>query len=295
MPHVQGHSSTTSGLFIDKHQQGFVLPRLPTATNFHHSVTDPNMKINKSQRTSSQPIKCLQINLQHAKAATAQATQFAVENAIDIIFAQEPYTRNGMTMGFPMHWNIYQKVDINHPPRAIIICCNTDWSPSVITMERDSSAILLDLRSLTVVLVSQYSPPSEDLNPVTQSIQNLLQRIHISNMVFAGDYNAHNTTWGYAVTSPKGRDLEDFLSSNNFVLQNTEGAPPSYDRIYAHGWPDLTFTTTHATNLIQDWKVEDAISLSDHKFITFTLDKITSVPIIKRYKLPGQKITFLHQ
>ncbi|XP_035221048.1 uncharacterized protein LOC118193984, partial [Stegodyphus dumicola] len=110
-------------------------------------------------------------------------------------------------------------------------------------------------------------------------------------MIFAGDYNSHNTAWGYRTTDPKGRELEDFISSSNLIVQNTADAPPSFDRVFAQGWPDLTLTTLHVAPLLQDWKVEEEESLSDHKFITFSISQTTSVSKIKRYNLPGRKLT----
>jgi hypothetical protein len=51
--------------------------------------------------TTQTVIKCLQINLQHSRAATANLIKIAMEDGIDIIFIQEPYTIQGKVMGIP--------------------------------------------------------------------------------------------------------------------------------------------------------------------------------------------------
>ncbi|XP_035205301.1 uncharacterized protein LOC118180300 [Stegodyphus dumicola] len=37
--------------------------------------------------------------------------------------------------------------------------------------------------------------------------------------------------------------MEDFIAANNLVLHNTADAPPTFDRIHAQGWPDLTISS----------------------------------------------------
>ncbi|XP_035216564.1 uncharacterized protein LOC118189982 [Stegodyphus dumicola] len=123
----------------------------------------------------------------------------------------------------------------------------------------------------------------------TQFLTDTLQKIKIPLKIITGDYNAHNTVWGYASTNDKGSLLEDFLSANHLVLHNTADAPPTYDRIYAQGWPDLTVSSASAAPLIQNWRVNDEISLSDHRYITFSIEQPTTINIIRRYNLPGRR------
>ncbi|XP_035213349.1 uncharacterized protein LOC118187268 [Stegodyphus dumicola] len=236
------------------------------------------------------PIKFLQINLQHARAAVAQSIQYALDNSIDIIIAQEPYTRNGAAVGFPIQWTVIQKPSQEHPPRAIIVCCNPEWSPTVAALEQDNVAILLEVLSMSLIVTSNYSPPTADIGTTTGFLNRIIYQHRLPDMIIAGDFNAHNTAWGYRATDSKGQAMEDFISSNNLVLQNTTEAPPSFDRVFAQGWPDLTLTTPHTAPFLQDWKVVDEESLSDHKYITFTLAKHTIVSKIRRYNLPGRKI-----
>ncbi|KFM61113.1 hypothetical protein X975_01958, partial [Stegodyphus mimosarum] len=65
--------------------------------------------INNGLNRREDPIKFLQINLQHVRAAVAQSIQYVLDNSIDIIIGQEPYTRNGAAVGFPIQWTSVSK------------------------------------------------------------------------------------------------------------------------------------------------------------------------------------------
>ncbi|XP_035211882.1 uncharacterized protein LOC118186014 [Stegodyphus dumicola] len=252
------------------------------------STTKDALNIMQSERQSE--TRCLQINLQHARAATSQTALYAAEERIDLILGQEPYCRNGKVVGFPLQWSIYQKEDIDQPPRAFIANCNPKWSPLMIAAERDFVAILLEVLNLTVVLVSIYSPPTEEADPTLERIQRLMRSHRIANILFAGDFNAHSTTWGYAITAPKGRILEDFVHSSNLVIHNRSDAPPTFNRLHSRGWPDLTITTQQMAPILQDWTVVENLSISDHNYIRFNLANSTATSILKRYNLPGRKV-----
>ena len=51
-------------------------------------------------------IKCLQLNLQHSRVATANLTQIILHN-IDVAFVQEPYTTFNKVVGFPKDFEIF--------------------------------------------------------------------------------------------------------------------------------------------------------------------------------------------
>ncbi|XP_035205417.1 uncharacterized protein LOC118180421, partial [Stegodyphus dumicola] len=142
---------------------------------------------------------------------------------------------------------------------------------------------------LIVVIYSIYSPPTDDITPVIAFLEENLRIIGNKHQIISGDFNAHSIAWGYTTTDPKGRLLEDFISSKNYVLFNSPDSAPTFDRTYAIGWPDLTFTKANTAHLVHNWTIHDEISLSDHKFITFEITNNGSVPILIRYNLPGRK------
>ncbi|XP_035222158.1 uncharacterized protein LOC118195039 [Stegodyphus dumicola] len=277
------HSQILLGWISCKIREFYGLKRCYNCQDFGHTNRDCKLTNNKNKQ-----IRCLQINLQKAQSASAQSVEFALTQATQLLL-QEPYTKNGKLSGFPRTWNIIQKEDVIQPPRAAIICCNQNWTPYIIAAERDQVAILLEIENISIIFISIYSSPTEDLTATFAFLEKIFNSTNIHHQIICGDFNAHNITWGYASTNPKGRNLEDFISSKNLFIHNTIDAPPTFDNSYAIGWPDLTLTTPQMAPLIQNWAVEEEQSLSDHKFITFQLEESTSVPVIKRYTLPKKQ------
>ena len=59
--------------------------------------------------TTQTDIKCLQINLQHSRAATANLTKIVTDDEIDIIFIQEPYTIQAKVIGIPTNYTTFRQ------------------------------------------------------------------------------------------------------------------------------------------------------------------------------------------
>jgi hypothetical protein len=59
--------------------------------------------------TTQTDIKCLQINLQRSRAATANLTKIFTDDEIDIIFIQDPYTVQAKVMGITKNTQFYGK------------------------------------------------------------------------------------------------------------------------------------------------------------------------------------------
>ena len=52
-------------------------------------------------------IKCSQLNLKHSRTATFNLTQIILQNNIDFVFVQEPYTVLNNVAGFPKSFKIF--------------------------------------------------------------------------------------------------------------------------------------------------------------------------------------------
>jgi hypothetical protein len=51
--------------------------------------------------------KCIQVNLQHPRAATANLMKAVAEDGTDIIFIQEPYTKQSKVVGISTKYKIF--------------------------------------------------------------------------------------------------------------------------------------------------------------------------------------------
>ncbi|XP_035231015.1 uncharacterized protein LOC118202904 [Stegodyphus dumicola] len=83
-------------------------------------------------------LKIVQINLQRARAATAQVIQYAMETETDFIIAQEPYLYDNRVSEFPLSLTVFQAtLHTAEGTRTAIICCQQKWSPTITLASRD--------------------------------------------------------------------------------------------------------------------------------------------------------------
>ena len=89
-------------------------------------------------------------------------------------------------------------------------------------------------------------------------------------VVVAGDFNAHHTTWGPTETDDKGADILDYCWDSGMEVANT-GATTRHSRTDPRQRctaPDLTLYTPSLE--VSDWHVLEGTSCgSDHKIISF--------------------------
>jgi uncharacterized membrane protein (UPF0127 family) len=67
-------------------------------------------------------IRCTQVILQHSKITTDNLVQYTSENAIDILFLQEPYTIRNKIVAIPNKYKIFSPGE--DKPRAAIEVTN---------------------------------------------------------------------------------------------------------------------------------------------------------------------------
>ncbi|XP_015377064.1 PREDICTED: uncharacterized protein LOC107171339 [Diuraphis noxia] len=87
-----------------------------------------------------------------------------------------------------------------------------------------------------------------------------------SEVIVAGDFNAHSPAWGSHKTDPRGDALLEFAESLNLVLLN-DGKVPTFPR--ANSFLDLTLVTKGIMRKIGSWGVLEDESLSDHQYVFF--------------------------
>jgi len=62
---------------------------------------------NITTNTTQTDITCLQFNLQRSRAASANMAKIVMEDKIDIIFIQEPYTIQAKVIGIPSKYTTF--------------------------------------------------------------------------------------------------------------------------------------------------------------------------------------------
>jgi exonuclease III len=101
-------------------------------------------------------LKCAQINLQHARVATANLMKYIADNKVDIICIQEPYIHQGRAAGIDTTYKTFTTGQARS--RTAIIITNGNVHATLISQLSDEDTITLEITrgSTTIILASMY-------------------------------------------------------------------------------------------------------------------------------------------
>jgi hypothetical protein len=123
-----------------------------------------------------------------------------------------------------------------------------------------------------VRIVSGYASPNigiEEFKKYLGRLENCIRHARLDVLV-AGDLNAKSPIWGSGVEDNRGAALADLLSANNMFAQNL-GEKATFVGARGQSVIDITCATSGLAPRIQNWKVEDTETLSDHRLITYEI------------------------
>lgn len=131
------------------------------------------------------------------------------------------------------------------------------------------------LKLYDMVIVACYISPKykiEEFEDALERMENDIGMLETENVIICGDFNAHAILWGSKFASNKGRKLKEWMEGMEMVLMN-EGNIPTCVRPQGESIVDLTWSTSLIANRIKVWRVEEEkVSLSNHYYITFSVD-----------------------
>jgi endonuclease/exonuclease/phosphatase family metal-dependent hydrolase len=123
-----------------------------------------------------------------------------------------------------------------------------------------------------VIIVSGYASPNigiEEFKKYLGRLENCIRHARLDVLV-AGDLNAKSPIWGSGAEDNRGAALADLLSANNMFAQNL-GEKATFVGARGQSVIDITCATSGLAPRIQNWKVEDTETLSDHRLITYEI------------------------
>lgn len=207
-------------------------------------------------------IKILQINLHCCKEAQSFLLKTSIEQSTDLLFITEFHHNEGPTW-YPDKSN-----------KAAII----NYTNLQIDEIGASEPGFCWIKMGNLRLYSCYSPPSlshqEFLTFLTRLEMNI--RSSHSDILITGDLNAHHPDWGSRASNKRGEALSDLINAQGLVVCNI-GKKPTFQNSNGSSIIDLTIASPATAAKISEWKVLDTLSLSDHDYITFTLNPITNI------------------
>ena len=237
-------------------------------------------------------LKCWQINLQHAKAASANL--IADLNALNepcLVFVQEPHLWRGQVKNLGA--KNFDLITAGEKPRSALLCPRVLGCTLVEEVsDNDFVCCILNTKieeKPNILIVSGYLDQNLTMEATVKKLQEIKDFANKTNLpvILAVDANTHSNAWGGVCENEsgckgckRGPDLEEFLLVNDLSLCNV-GKIPTFVTSRTKGTViDLTICSNEIDDLITDWLVNEEDSFSDHKRIEFNL-KLRYNPKIK--------------
>ncbi len=222
-------------------------------------------------------LQCWQANLQHSK--TASATLIADLEKTGkpcLVLIQEPHVYKNSIRN--LNSKNYSLFSGGAKPRAAILGPRTLNLTLVERLsEDDFTCCILDTQIKTknlskILIVSGYFDITFNPQATVDKLQQIFDFANQNSfqILLGADTNSWSTLWGCKETNRRGEVLEDFVFRNSVQILN-EGCKPTFETCRAESIIDVTFTSSGLYELVQDWKVEDGVTFSDHKRVSFRL------------------------
>lgn len=127
-----------------------------------------------------------------------------------------------------------------------------------------------------VTVTSVYKPPTETF--AFTPPQNFDSQTH---RLIIGDFNSHNTSWGYSETDNNGEAVEEWCEGDDFSLIHDSKLPYSFQsKIWKRGYnPDLCFASQKVADLCVK-RVYDPIPKTQHRPIGLEVYAAVKTPTI---------------
>lgn len=149
-----------------------------------------------------------------------------------------------------------------------------------------------------VLIISGYISPNcslEDFNIYLNNLGTIIRHVHTrkrKKVIIMADFNAKSYIWGSDREDRRGEMLCEFIWSMSLAVANV-GDKPTFTRNEQHSIIDVTLTTDETINNIQEWRVSERETLSDHNIIIFEMKtgkpKEHARQTQKRYKFNKHK------
>lgn len=215
----------------------------------------------------SQDLKILQINTNHSLHSANLLLVTAGELKIDIICVSDPYIHSDILLNPPHNIKSFSSISLG----AIILIYNPNIVYNFKFKTHSSVLIDINFNNTNFSLCSSYLRPHEN---ITTQLKEFSKIDFLGcNYLLTGDFNGRSPLWGSADEETRGKHIAQFITQNNLILINKKEQGPSFQNNQSgKGNPDFTLSTPTLLNLIQNWKILDNDSGSDHQYILTTLN-----------------------
>jgi len=226
------------------------------------------------QGSSDTNIRVLQLNARNARIATELIVQEALEQHIQFVCIQEPYTTQNR-VGISPTFTVFQKTRGQRVRSAIVLL---DTSLRCLLLDKYSNEFIVTTQFTSnlfkMLLVSVYFQPGANIDQHLDTLASLVTHFPGYNILITGDVNAHSEAWQSVKKDSRGEDIVRFLNSTDLHVLNRGHAPTfevirSGQRITSR--IDVSFCNSQLLDKVVSWRVINDLVDSDHHAIITTI------------------------
>ena len=218
----------------------------------------------------------VQVNLQHCKAATDLLVQKILNHNSCLALISEPYYHRGkLPVLNSQGCTVLQGTHVGRP-RTCIVAKDVDilLLPGYSSSDLTVGLLTLKMKNkrIEMVVASAYFPGDASDLPPSREVEALTQwcRQMRLPLLLGGDFNAKHLLWGSTHSERRGESIIDFLARNNLDIIN-RGNSPTFNNGRHQSVIDVTIASSAISTLVMEWRVTNELTMSDHKYIEFTL------------------------
>ncbi|CAK1579826.1 unnamed protein product [Parnassius mnemosyne] len=131
-------------------------------------------------------------------------------------------------------------------------------------------------------VVSVYLESDKPIDPYLDTIEKAVEALGTGSVIVGGDVNAWYTWWGSREADVRGIDVAAKLDELELHILN-EGTEPTFDTIRGgkrfSNCVDITTCSTSLLGRVENWRLSEEITSSDHRAILFDINLEKSVGI----------------
>jgi len=210
--------------------------------------------------------------LKHSKTATDNCNQLTKETDIDKAFIQEPYIYQNQVTGIFRNYKIFTCRN-GRKRAAVVVVKQIDALLIGQLSEEDIVVVVIIQGNLKFIATSIYLDIENEIAVDLNKIENILRFAKGRGLLVAMDSNARSKTWYDVITNRRGRLLEEFLISNQLHIANEGSTLTTFESNRGTSNIDLTIADNTIVTLINTWQCNEQESFSDHRYITFRIEK----------------------
>jgi hypothetical protein len=128
------------------------------------------------------------------------------------------------------------------------------------------NTIVLVTTNPQLYIASSYLPPYDTLEQDLKAIETFIDSVKPSNLIWGLDANSKHSLWFSPTTDKRGRTLVNFLALHGLITVNEKDGP-TYCGPTGVSWIDITATTIKAAPKVQNWRISEECTQSDHNLI----------------------------